>query len=56
MTKHLFLVATGKPACGLSMVKGETVTQAFYRDLCQGCLAWQQRRCEYYRVHKKWPD
>ena len=56
MTKHLFLVATGKPACGSPVGKGETVTQALYRDLCRDCLMWQQRRCAYYRVNKKWPD
>lgn len=55
MTIHLYLHRTGKPACGLAVGKGETVTQAYYRDLCENCLAWQAARCAYFKQHKKWP-
>lgn len=55
MTAHLFLTATQKPACGAAVVKGDTITQAYYRDLCKACRDWQQFRCQYWAIHKQWP-
>lgn len=53
---HLFLTATNKPVCGAAVDKGDTITQAYYRDLCEDCLNWQKYRCAYYKINKRWPD
>lgn len=56
MIKHLFRTTTNKPVCGAAVVKGDTITQAMYKDLCEDCLNWQKYRCAYYKVYKRWPD
>lgn len=44
---HLWATAgSGRyPVCGAEGVKrGERVTEAYYRDLCRGCRAYQERK------------